>query len=298
MIGLTGCTGFIGSHLARELTRSGKTIKILVRENKKLPLSLRHDSIEVMTGDLLKPHTLTAFCRNCELLVHIAGIVKGPGPGAVMSVNRDGTYNLLEQARTAHVQKCVYISSGAVDFLDGEYAQSKSEAEQIVKASGLDWTILRPSEIYGPGDRSGITSLLPKIRKWPVFPIIGDGSYTLQPLFVLDLVEAINTSIDRFSSTQGKIIHLAGPEPLPYKRIIETIASALDKKIRTVSIPVSLALLIATIIGKTGLAPFIDRQQIERVLVAKHWDITVARQLLDFSPRPFKHGITQALRPA
>lgn len=294
MIGLTGSSGFIGSHFLKRLITKKKKVKILLRGRSK-------DSFnDVMTlhadGDLLNQDSLVSFCEDISTIVHIAGIVKGSKPKQVMSVNRDGTRNLLEQAEKKGVKRFLYVSSGAVDWLGGEYAQSKIEAEQLVRSSKLDWVITRPGEIYGPGDINGITSLIPKIKKWPFFPIIGDGSYLLQPLLVHDLVIALETCLDRFDKCQGKIIHLAGPKPISYRNIVEEIGNALNKKVRTITISPRFAIGLATLIRTVPGFSFVDKEQIRRVLISKYWDISCAEDLLDFNPVSFSEGIAQIIK--
>ncbi|MBN2382000.1 NAD-dependent epimerase/dehydratase family protein [bacterium] len=295
MIALTGCSGFIGRHVLRMLVPSGIPLKVLVRDNRIGPVTPQKNTIDLIQGDLLEPETLTSFCARATIIVHIAGTVKATTANHVFRINREGTQNLLDQARNQGVRRIIYVSSGAVDFLKGEYARSKGEAEQLVKSSGLEWVIVRPSEIYGPGDRAGITTLVSKIAHWPVFPIIGDGLYTLQPLHVEDLAWAIVRCIERFETCRGQIINLAGPDVLSYRDLIKHIAAALDRKGRTVSLPVPWAMAVASLTQKLHLAAFIDKEQIQRVLVAKHWDITRAQRLLDFQPRSFEQGIKEVV---
>lgn len=296
-IGLTGVSGFIGKNILQELYRHNRDIHILLRNSHQQHYFTRHFAhSRPFPGDLRDEKSLAAFCEDCTVIIHIAGLVRAQTDDEIRQVNIEGTRNLLQAAEKAGVNHFIYFSSGAVDHLDGIYAESKKHAEEAVRQSKVPWVILRLSEIYGPGDNFGITSLFPKIKGWPIFPVIGKGDYTLQPLSVFCLCKVIHDLLDRLPESSGKIIHLAGPHPLPFREIIETISNALDAHPRIVHIPTWLALAVARILSVIPGKKITDTHQIKRVLVPKHWDISIAQNLLGFSPLPFHEGLLECIR--
>lgn len=301
MIAVTGATGFIGSHLVRHLLMKGEHVSILVRSPHWAPPShgpLRWPNVHLLKvsfGDLLHPATLQPFLDNCRTLVHCAGIVRGKRPVDVGLVNVRGTANILDAAENMGIEELCHVSSAAVEVLNDRYADAKRSAEELVSEFSGHLTIVRPSEVYGPGDRAGITKLISFVKRWPFLPIIGDGRYTLQPLHIDDLIDIIlriTLERERLGTTT---LTLAGPEPLSFNEIIDTIAVTLDRRIFRVSIPASFAMAITAIFDRTGLPLPTDTEQIRRVLTPKCWDIAPTRAVIDFSPRPFKQGIRETI---
>lgn len=297
MIAVTGVTGFIGKHFLKQALKTNFSIKILVGDKSKLSLrDMQKEKVTVSEGNLLLPISLSQFCEGTSCIIHIAGIVK-PNKihPSVSRVNVEGTKNLIIAAENANCTDFIYISSGAVDFLGGEYAESKRKAEKLVRDSKLNWIILRPTEIYGSGDINGITSLISKVKKFPFFPIIGKGDYLSQPLYVSDLVDAILKILNDKDRLQFKTITLAGPEAISFSNILLTIAKSMNKKLRLISIPKKIALFIASLIEKLPYYNFTNKAQIQRILVSKHWDISETKKLIDFTPMTFYEGIAKEI---
>lgn len=301
MIAVTGATGFIGNHLVRRLLAAGERVSILVRSTHwapptKGPLTWPNlHLLSISLGDLLHTETLQQFLANSRTLVHCAGIVSGKRPVDVTMVNVKGTANVLAAAEKHGIQSFCYISSAAVEVLADRYADSKRSAEQLIRSFSGRHMIIRPSEIYGPGDRSGITKLVSFIRKWPVLPIIGDGRYTLQPLYIDDLIDIIVHVALRKQPIATNTLTVAGPGPLSFNEIIDTIAVVLNRQIVKISIPTSIALAITTVLDRTALPSPTNMEQVRRVITPKSWDITDTQRLVNFAPRPFIQGIRNTI---
>lgn len=146
ILALTGATGFVGGHLLAQALAAGQTVRALTRR----PQPAR-DGLTWVTGDLLHPGRLA---DGAAALIHVAGVVNAPDRAGFARGNIDGTRAILAAARTAGVDRFVHVSSlAAREPALSLYGWSKAEAETLVEASPLGWSIVRPPAIFGPGDR-------------------------------------------------------------------------------------------------------------------------------------------------
>jgi uncharacterized protein YbjT (DUF2867 family) len=148
-IALTGGTGFVGSHFVRWAVAGGYELRALTRGWKP-----PEEGIDWVEGALDRPESLAKLCTGADAIVHIAGAINAPSRGGFERVNVAGTANMIDAARSAKVRRFVHISSlAAREPKLSDYGWSKAKSERLVAASALDWTILRPPAVYGPGDR-------------------------------------------------------------------------------------------------------------------------------------------------
>ena len=147
-IALTGATGFVGQTVLDEAERRGLTVRALTRR----PQGAR-GSVTWIAGDLTSEPALAELLSGADAVVHIAGLTNSPDPAAFQTCNVDGTAALIAAAEAARVRRFVFVSSlSAREPGLSAYGASKAEAEKLVEASGLDWTIVRPPGVYGPRD--------------------------------------------------------------------------------------------------------------------------------------------------
>ena len=148
-LAVTGGTGFVGSHLLRAARSEGYEIRALTRGWRP-----PEQGIDWVDGALDRDDSLTKLCEGADAIVHIAGLINASSRAAFDAVNVGGTTNLIDAARGAGVRRFVHISSLAAREPElSDYGRSKARSELVVAASGLDWTIIRPPAVYGPGDR-------------------------------------------------------------------------------------------------------------------------------------------------
>ena len=169
-LAVTGGTGFVGEHFLRIAREGGAEIRALTRGWKP-----PEEGIDWIDGALDRPESLAKLVAGADSVVHIAGAINAPNRAGFEAVNVGGTANLIDAARRAGVRRFVHISSLAAREADlSNYGWSKAKSERLVAASGLDWTIVRPPAVYGPGDREtlelfrmarrGIVALPPRGR--------------------------------------------------------------------------------------------------------------------------------------
>ena len=147
-LAITGGTGFVGTHLLRLAVEAGFDVRALTRGWKP-----PEDEIVWVEGALDRPETLDKLCAGADAVIHVAGAING-GAAEFEAVNVAGTANMIDSARQSGARRFVHVSSlAAREPSLSAYGRSKNRSERLVAASGLDWTIIRPPAVYGPGDR-------------------------------------------------------------------------------------------------------------------------------------------------
>lgn len=173
MIAITGATGFVGQSLLDRAKEAGIDVRALARKPQR-----KRKGVRWVAGDLGEKAALARLCKGAEAVIHVAGVVNAHDPAGFEDVNVAGTLNVIEAARKAGVPRFIFVSSlSAREPGLSAYGQSKARAEKLVRASGLDWTIVRPPAIYGPRDREMFE--LFRSAKWGVVPVPKDGNASL-----------------------------------------------------------------------------------------------------------------------
>jgi nucleoside-diphosphate-sugar epimerase len=249
---VTGASGFIGWHVARELLRVGRTVRALVRPASEVR-PLRELGVEIFVGDVTQPDSLAEPARGVDAVVHLAGVVQAASEEAHRRVHVDGTMNLLDAlaANAREVRRLVYVSSLAAtgashgrESLDesatprpvGPYGRTKLEAEAAVLEHKDRWpvTIFRPPLVYGPRDRS----LLPYFQAVRAGLVVlpGGGEQLLSIVHGADLASAIVRAVER-EHVSGQIFHVTdGPA-----RRLRDMAEAIRLAQGTPAVPVTLS---------------------------------------------------------
>ncbi len=182
-IALTGGTGFVGSTLIDQALTTGSEVSALVRRDQE-----ERADVDWVGGDLGDKEALRQLVAGTDLVIHVAGLVKAPDKAAFEQGNVTGTLNLIEAARAAGPDRFIFVSSlTAREPEVSAYGASKAQAERLVKASGLDWTIVRPPAVYGPRDTEMFD--LFRAAKWGFVPTPKQGRTSL--IHVDDLVRLL-----------------------------------------------------------------------------------------------------------
>lgn len=234
---LTGGTGFVGGAVARALRRRGHAIRALVRDRAHA-CDLADQGAELVEGDVVDAASLHDAPRGCEAAIHLVGIIREKGRYTFEAVHARGTTNVLTAAREAGVRRVVQMSALGARPDGTTYHRTKHEAEVHVRRAGIPFVILRPSLIFGRG--SPVVQLwLRMVRLAPVVPVLGDGRYRLQPVFVDDVAAAFVRAAERHELPDG-VYEIAGPEVLTYDEVLDLVAEAMGKRIRKLHIPLAI----------------------------------------------------------
>ncbi|HEX5040974.1 MAG TPA: complex I NDUFA9 subunit family protein [Candidatus Limnocylindria bacterium] len=237
-IAVTGATGFVGSHLVPQLVAGGHEIIAISRVGRRLTdwgEAVTPQAVDVTTGDL------DAAFDGADAVVHLVAIPREGRGRRFEDVNVTGTRRVVAAAERAGVRRLVHQSVlGATDDHRHAYLSSKWRAEEAVRASALDWVILRPSLLFGPGD--GFFRLVRTTLRWwsPGFVVVpGRGDTRFQPLSVDDMAVAIERSVvdpERPNST----LELGGPRWMTYRQILDAVMAATGMHRWKLGMPVSL----------------------------------------------------------
>lgn len=250
---VTGGSGFVGGYVLRALQKSGHSIRVLIRPGSedKLPFL---EGVEIAHGDVTDPVPWRERLKGIDAVIHLVGIIREfPERGVTFErMHYEATMSVLEAAVRAGVGRFLHMSAnGASDAGLSAYQTTKWRAERLVEASGVGWTIFRPSVIFGdPGGKMEFASELAKvIASAPVMPIFGDGKYRLQPVFVEDVAACFVKALDSQQAT-GQLYHLGGADELSYEEIVQTIGKAVGKiRTRTIKAPFWMVRPVASLLG-------------------------------------------------
>ena len=275
---VTGATGFTGSRVVPLILKSGFQVRVFVRPTSdRSPLSAL--TVEWATGDFANPETLTAALRGVDALINIASL----GFGHAESI--------LKSMKEAGVKRGLFISTTAIfTQLNAGSKSIRLAAEEAIQTSGLDFTILRPTMIYGSKRDRNMWRLIRLLRITPVTPIFGDGESLQQPIFVDDVAQAVLLAL-KTDATIGKSYNIAGKAPLTYNQVIDTVAAALGKRVWKLHLPYIPIVRMLQFIERMRLRLPIKAEQVLRLNESKAFSYEEAQRDFGFGPRSFEEGI-------
>lgn len=239
---IAGGTGFIGKHLVDVLSSSGYKSRCLVRTEEKAEIC-KKAGFEAAIGDITDRKSLDGKLNDCDTIVHLVGIIEEKGEMTFEKVHVEGTKNLVDEAKKSDVKHIFYQSAlGASITSQAKYQKTKAEAEEIVKSSGIPYTIFRPSLVIGQGD--GFTEKLKELIKLgPFVPVPGDGNSKFQPIYVEDWVKCfmkVFSNESRVVSHASRIYEFGGPEYLTYNEMILQLMDAMGINKPLIHIPLGI----------------------------------------------------------
>jgi NADH dehydrogenase len=238
---VTGGTGFVGKAVIHALQAHGALVRCLVRPGSEADLK-GFEAIDRVPGDVLISQGLAESMQGCSAVIHLVGIIREHRASGVVfeRLHSEATANIVAAAKAAGVHRYLQMSAlGVRRDARSRYHQTKWEAEERVRGSGLDWTIFRPSVIYGQGDGS-VSVLARLVRRLPVVPVLGDGRYRLQPVAVEQVAQGFAGALER-PATVRRIYEVGGPHSYAFDEILDLIAQALGKpRVRKLHHPMGL----------------------------------------------------------
>lgn len=292
---ITGATGFVGRHIAARLVEDGHGLRCLVRSTDTDGSSfLKGIGAEAVEGDIHVSHSLANGAAGCDAVIHLVGIIfEGPG-ASFEQVHVEGTRNMLVAADAAGIRRFVHMSAlGTRDGAGAAYHRTKWDAEEVVRASGLDYTIFRPSIIYGSGGEF-INMLMRQVRLMPVLPVIGNGRYRMQPISVDDVAACFSSSLATDTAV-NKVYEIGGPAALSYNEMLDTVIRIMDKRRVKAHVPVALVRPVAWLSEKAMPKPLLTPDQLSMLLADNVCDITAMKAELGIEPVSFEDGLRDML---
>lgn len=277
---VTGGSGFLGGYVLDEAIRRGHEVVALARSDE-AALAVAARGAKPVTGDLDDPDTLPQTFAGAEAaaLVNLASLGFGHAPAIVA-----GT-------RGAGLHRAVFVSTTAVTTsLPARSKRVRLEAEQQVRRSGLAWTILRPTMIYGAAGDRNLSRLLQALTRARVLPVPRGGKHLQQPVHVADLAGAVISAVER-AAAEERCYDVAGPEPIQFAELLRTAARVVGSRTMFVPVPLAPAVAAARCYELCSARPRIRAEQLRRVAEDKAFSIDEAVRDLHFAPRPFCAGI-------
>jgi NADH dehydrogenase len=224
---VTGGNGFLGRRLLSLLGACPNRRMICLVRNK--PSGIQPKNVEFVLGDLLDSHSYADALAGCDTVIHLAAATGKHAPEQYFRINRDGSQSLIAAAQQAGVRRFMHVSTIAVNFVDKShypYAQSKEQAEMAVKQSSLDWTIARPTMIFGKG--SPVLDGLSRLAALPMVPVFGDGLAPVQPILADDLAASLVAALED-ESLIGRTVEIGGPDVISIENLLLRIRTSADR---------------------------------------------------------------------
>ena len=293
---VTGASGLVGTHTCQELARRGWRIRALVRDPLRAAERLASCRCEMHVGDLREATVIEAAVRDVSAIVHLAAIAVQRRGQSYELVNAEATARLVDAAGRSGVTRFVHLSMNGADRRStSRFMRSKAAGEQAVRESGLQWTIFRPSLIFGPEDVfanviARVVRLMPFVTPLPRRARgAGDrrrGAPRFQPVSVQDVARAIADALEREDAV-GRVYAIGGHVALTLEQMMERVLLAMDAKRRIVSMPQNLLRPVAAIAQRILPNPPVTTTHFEILGVDNTVPRNDLREVFGVLPAPF-----------
>ena len=287
IVTVIGATGFVGRHVVARLVDCGYTVRAISRRGRRRPEWSEH--VHPLAADVETGAGLGASLVGADAVIHLVAIPREADGRTFEAVNVGGVARVLDAMHgAAAVRRIVHLSVlGVTDDPAYRYLSSKWRGEQLVRESGLDWTVLRPSLLFGPGD--GFFSLIDTTLKWwspGVVAVPAAGQVRFQPLSVDDLAVAVERCLAE-PSRIGSVYELGGPEYLSYPRIVDAVMAATGRRRLKLPMPVPLLRAVTTVTDR--LLPIfpVSHDQVLSLGRPNHTDLDAFERTFGVPPKPF-----------
>lgn len=257
---ITGGNGVLGSPTVLALRARGHRVRIYSRHASDAAARWP-DGVTCRDGDLNDAAALCDALRGCQAVVHAAGIVSESEGSTFETVNVAGTRGVVGAAEECGVSRLIYVSSLGAERGRSEYHASKRSAEAAVRQFRGDWVVLRPGNVYGPGDQV-ISVLLRLVRTLSVVPSIDGGDHEFQPIWVEDVARALAASVDS-AEVVGRTLELAGPDRTSLNDLAERLRALAGRAAPAIPMPGFLAVLGARVLTALGITAPLDGGQLQ-----------------------------------
>lgn len=232
---VTGASGYVGGYVSRRLLADGRQVVGLSRR----PAEQTLERVTSVKGDVTTGAGLAEAMQGADAVIHLVGIITEERGATFQQVHVEGTRNVLAAARAAGVRRLVHMSAlGAREDAQSAYQRTKAQAEALVRASGLDWTIMRPSLVFGAGDAFFGGSLKELVTVPPVIPVVGTGAYPFRPIWAEDVATAFSRALTTAGTVQREL-ELTGPVEYTLRELLVMIRDLLrpGKPLMNVPLP-------------------------------------------------------------
>lgn len=294
---VTGAAGVMGARLTARLRAAGWQVRALVLPGDPLRGRVEALGCEVREGDVSDAASLAGVCDGVDLVYHLAAVIISHDPSVFQRVNRDGTAHVLAEAQRARVPHFVYVSSASVVYpRRTRYAESKLQAEELVKGSGLLYTIVRPTLVYEAGGGQELMMFLAYLRRFPVVPFIGAGRAKKRPVWSEDIVDGL-VRLANAPLARGKTYNFSGAEAISMRELAELLLLHHDRSRPFVHLPVWACRVLAAALASCMKRPPLTSSAIAGIVNDADLDPTEAMHDLGYAPLGVRDGFRRCFSP-
>jgi NADH dehydrogenase len=282
-----GGAGFVGRHIVARLVDRGARVTVPTRHRFRARHLILLPTVEVVQADVNRDDALDGLLRGHDAVINLVGILQGsrgtPYGPEFARAHVELPRRIVEGCTRRGVRRLLHMSAlGADPNGPSMYQRSKGDGEALVRGSSLDWTVFRPSVIFGPDDRF-LNTFATLARFFPVLPI-GGADVRFQPVWVGDVADAFINSIDN-RETFGKVYELAGPRIYTLRELVRFAAAAAGHPRPVIALPAGVARVQARMMELAPGEPLMSRDNLDSMTV----DNVAGRQ--PYAPAP-ELGIT------
>jgi NADH dehydrogenase len=286
---LTGGTGYVGSEVAASLAAAGHELRMLVhRQSDDLPAGA-----EAVHGDVTDEAAVATAAEGCEAIVHLVAILDGSDE-QFEAVNAGGPRNIVAAAKAHGIRRIVHMSALGVTAEHAplaRYWRTKYAGKLAVTESGLDWTVMEPSFVFGRD--GGALKAFESLIRLPVAPVIGDGRYKHQPVWIGDVATAFARALER-PETTGKVMPLGGPQVFTFDELLDELARVTGRSPRRkVHAPAGFVKAQTPVLQHLPPPLRVTREQIVMLLEGTECDLAPMRTALGIEPASMADAYTR-----
>ena len=284
-VAVVGATGFVGRHVVEALIGAGHRVTAISRTGRRLPAWA--DAVETRPADVETGRGLEAALDGSDAVVHLVAIPRQTGGRSFAEVNVAGTQRVVDTAHAAGIRTFVHLSVlGVAENPKLAYLHSKWLGERTVRESDLEWVVLRPSLMFGPGD--GFFRLVRTTLKWwspGVVVIPGRGDTLFQPLAVADLARAVERAVVE-GNRAGSVYEIGGPAHWSYREIVDEVMRVTRMRRLTLGMPVPLLSALTAVTDRVLPIFPVSHDQIASLGRPNFTELDAFERAFGFAPRP------------
>jgi uncharacterized protein YbjT (DUF2867 family) len=290
---VSGGTGFVGSAIVEELLRRGEPVAVLGRDAARIRARFG-EHVEARQADVTDPAALPRAMQGIDVVINAVQFPNSPIENKRMGwtfekIDYKGTMHQVDAAKQAGVRRFVYVSgAGAARDATKHWFRYKAQAEEYLKASGLEWTVVRMTWVYGPGDHS-LNKILGFGKVLPFIPFFGSGKQAMQPVFIDDVGRVLADAALK-PEAANQLFELGGPEVMTMNDVLKTALDVMGKRRPILHQPIFVGKLAGSLASILPSPP-LSADAVDFITEPAVADTTKLREVL--SPRftPFREGL-------
>ncbi len=286
---VTGSTGFLGRRVVSQLQERRHAVRCLVHTPGGERL-FPDRTPEFYYGNVSDTEALSEAANGVDIVIHLVAIIRQTRRATFESINHLGTANVVAAAKQAGVKHIIHVSANRVTAdTKFRYQYSKWQGEQEVITSGLPYTILRPTLMFGRGDEF-LNTMAGLARIFPAAPIVGPGRNRYQPIEVEDAARCLALLVDR-DDLKGRSLDIGGPEQLSYNEIVSIVARTLGKRSWRLHVPVWFVYLATLAMQLIQPHPPVTMDQFKMLGIRNVGEPGIVEETFGFTPKSMEGNI-------